>query len=774
MAGALAYAWETFQLLHRDIKPANIMVDSRQRVFLMDLGLAKSMAEESGMTLSGTILGTPLYMSPEQALGRSDLGVASDVYSLGATLYHLATGGPPFPGDSALTILNQHVRSPLPPPRERNPDLGAACACLIERMMAKKPEDRYGDWRALLADLDRARAGEVLAHGPDHTVAGRKPSLLVLGIAAAAVLLLVLLVALAMRARTSRSDRAAGTEPPPPAATVPPATPPAETATETPKPKSAARKSEANQPVALPAPETTPAVATETPQPVAEPVVPVVEPAVPVADPAVAAVEPAVPVVEETIPDPAIAALAKDVLAGQTEAALGRWRENRDALGAGLAAEQREAVTAQLAAVAGVDEQILSSFQAEIGKTVAVELVGGRTACEIREVGAAGVQVMQAIRQGQTVGRVGRILRPADLTVAERLRRLGTDETPERDLQRGMLALEAGRTDIARKLFAKAGSPLGEKLAVAVEERQAKAKEEAAERAVAELLREVSTSPRLGKREQVIAGIRRRCGDDLRRVQRARKVLADFEREWGNTEAGKEWVPVVRDALTYLWTGEDWTVPEIGMEFVWIKPLKMWVGKYETTNGEYRKKEPRHDSKEYRGHSLNGDRQPVVFVNWDDAVAYAAWLTERERAAGRLPDGLRYRLPTEDEFLAYAQCGSGREYPWGRNWPPRSGQAGNYSGQESVLEKKIPGYNDGHPVTCDVEKSWANPWGLYGVGGNVWEICAEDTAMKQSFGAWRGASWNYDYLDYLRCAYRDDFDASYRDDGDGFRLVLSR
>jgi formylglycine-generating enzyme required for sulfatase activity len=221
-------------------------------------------------------------------------------------------------------------------------------------------------------------------------------------------------------------------------------------------------------------------------------------------------------------------------------------------------------------------------------------------------------------------------------------------------------------------------------------------------------------------------------------------------------------------------TGKDWTVPEIGMEFVWIRQLNLWVGKYEVTNGEYRRKEPRHDSKAFENHTLNGDRQPVVEVNWDDAVAYAAWLTERERAAGRLPAGMRYRLPTENEFLAYAQCGDGREYPWGSHWPPRNGQAGNYSGQESAWRDRVLGYNDGHPVTCNVEESWTNPWGLYGVGGNVWEICARDAVPGQSFGAWRGASWRDSIRSYAECFLRFDCVASNQCEGNGFRVVLSR
>ena len=77
--------------------------------------------------------------------------------------------------------------------------------------------------------------------------------------------------------------------------------------------------------------------------------------------------------------------------------------------------------------------------------------------------------------------------------------------------------------------------------------------------------------------------------------------------------------------------GRDWTSPTTGMEFVWIEALKMWVGKYEVTNAEYRKKEAGHNSKEFSGHSLNGDRQPVVNVNFDDAKAYAEWMTQQDR-----------------------------------------------------------------------------------------------------------------------------------------------
>jgi formylglycine-generating enzyme required for sulfatase activity len=139
------------------------------------------------------------------------------------------------------------------------------------------------------------------------------------------------------------------------------------------------------------------------------------------------------------------------------------------------------------------------------------------------------------------------------------------------------------------------------------------------------------------------------------------------------------------------------------------------------------------------------------------------------------------RVPTELEFMTYVQCGDGREYPWGDNWPPMSGQAGNYCGQEaqgivSYIHSSMLGrYNDGHVVACDVEKSWANPWGLYGVGGNVEEACGG--IYGGEFGAWRGASWKHGNQDALRCSsnhHRGGDLRFSRDDIGGFRLVLSR
>jgi hypothetical protein len=219
--------------------------------------------------------------------------------------------------------------------------------------------------------------------------------------------------------------------------------------------------------------------------------------------------------------------------------------------------------------------------------------------------------------------------------------------------------------------------------------------------------------------------------------------------------------------------GLDWIVPDLGMEFVWIPSMDCWVGKYEVTNQEYRAKEPKHDSKSFKRRSLNEDRQPVVYITSDEARDYAKGLSAREFKAGRLPQGYIYRLPSEYEWLLFAQCGDKREYPWGNNWPPHSGQAGNYDDDVKLDNYRIEGtYHDGHAVSCNVEDSWENPWSLYGVGGNVWE-CTIETIDGGGRVAWRGASWRYHSQDFLRCSYSRALIGTYRFNNYGFRLVLA-
>jgi predicted Ser/Thr protein kinase len=1201
MADALRYAWDSFQLLHRDIKPSNIMVDERGRVFLMDLGLAKSLAEESGFTLSGTILGTPHYMSPEQALGSSHLTVGTDIYSLGATLYHLVVGSPPFTAESALQVLNKHVHEPLPSPRERNPQISEGCDRLIHVMMAKKVEDRYPDWGGLIRDIDHVLAGglpeaavpgagdsmvrsssvsagapsarqahdraalarqaqEVLARQHQAQVKskakpsapatgdqpGRRRKMLIIGVAAAAALVLLGVIGVVLSRsgghkvagitsagaeapavktpgdQTDRTDGKSGTNeengkngkngaekarvtasgagqpatPPP----QPPKTPEAVTKTTQRPPwdritlphtgnwalefdgeddyvdiptlkydgsppitieavvrspgrledlemRTVASNRSENGGIALdlrqpanmetywclsarrlpggvkggvkavraePAPilvrtvhvagvwngrdlrifingkaaseqvahdrigtsdasmvvgwaaeyphlrtsfrgtmqalrisrnarytgdfnlektlpfktdadtlclldfeegegdiakdtsgnghdgqihgatwhriwpcpvpeerlrEVEDALRTANPEaqdlrlwvdgrpegirlilsgnpglrdirpleglPIAElhlentgvsdlsslrgmrlvslllgktgvsdlsplrgmPLVMLAIDAIPLRDLSpisecplavfvanVSNIDDLSPlsncplrvlylvgsksirsipsfrsrtlelvnIAETSVEDlsfldghsglrvvavsegfavnsrpPRMARDAKiivykgwyqvralygeivnDALYGAfapmfSEArGLGPYARVAALLLDGAFAEagsacqsyaskagQQGAVaqSGMLSTVCALPHNVLASFRTDIGKMVGVQLAKGNITCEIREVNGDAIKVFEVVKRGNTAGKIGRTIRYEDLSIQEKLRRLGSGDSPELNIMRGLLAAEAERPDIARRLFEKAGGPLGDALVAELDRRDAEAAENAADRAT-------PASPQ---------------------------------------------------------PGDDWTVPDLGMEFVWIKALNLWVGKYEVTNAEYRALKPDHDSGEIGGgNRFDGDRQPVGSTTFLDAVNYAAWLTGRERELGRLSENLRYRLPTEEEFMAYAQCGDGRTYPWGNKWPPPPGQAGNY------------GYNDGQPEICNVEQSWANPWGLYGVGGNVWEVCAADTATRQSFGAWRGAAYSNIKQEHLRCDCRGTSDGSVRARNVGFRLVL--
>ena len=166
VASALAYAWSKHRVLHRDVKPSNIMLDQEGEPQLTDLGLSKSLDEVTGMTLSGMVLGTPNYMSPEQAEGKADIDFHVDMYSLGATLYHMVTGQVPFESSSVIEVLRKQVTEALPDPRKFNPELSEGCVSLMEVMLAKDVKKRHADWEALMADIDRTLAGKDPGQAP--------------------------------------------------------------------------------------------------------------------------------------------------------------------------------------------------------------------------------------------------------------------------------------------------------------------------------------------------------------------------------------------------------------------------------------------------------------------------------------------------------------------------------------------------------------------------------------------------------------------------------
>jgi len=140
-------------LIHRDIKPANIMLDRDGRAVLMDFGLAKS-DRQQGLTTAGTVLGTPEYMSPEQAQDE-DVDARSDIYALGIVLYEMLSGQPPFSGKSAIAILRQHIEKPPKPLGPENPEVTPDLEAVVMRMLAKRPEERQQSLPELAMDLVR-------------------------------------------------------------------------------------------------------------------------------------------------------------------------------------------------------------------------------------------------------------------------------------------------------------------------------------------------------------------------------------------------------------------------------------------------------------------------------------------------------------------------------------------------------------------------------------------------------------------------------------------
>ena len=197
VAFALAHA-QKFGLIHRDIKPENVMLTSEGIVKLADLGLAKSSTVDMTVTADGSKLGTPYYMSPEQARGASDLDFRSDIYSLGATLFHMVTGRRPFDGDTPAVVVSKRLTQPTPNPQDFRPGISAGLSKLIRRMMNKDPARRYDSVDELIADIETVTAGGTVMTSPtraaERSASKKTPVGLIAGCSVGAVVLVGVLI----------------------------------------------------------------------------------------------------------------------------------------------------------------------------------------------------------------------------------------------------------------------------------------------------------------------------------------------------------------------------------------------------------------------------------------------------------------------------------------------------------------------------------------------------------------------------------------------------
>lgn len=166
-------------LIHRDVKPTNILIDLSGRVRIVDFGLAKALDSDTRLTVTGAVVGTPFYLSPEQGLSKP-VDQRSDIYSLGATFYHLLTGSPPFEAENSVSIILKHVHDSPTPIKDRNSAVPEPLARIVMRCLSKEPRHRYQDYDELIRDLDAAKAGEPVAAPRESATIRRAPSYVVM------------------------------------------------------------------------------------------------------------------------------------------------------------------------------------------------------------------------------------------------------------------------------------------------------------------------------------------------------------------------------------------------------------------------------------------------------------------------------------------------------------------------------------------------------------------------------------------------------------------
>lgn len=172
VAEALRHAHEK-GFVHRDVKPKNIILDGASTPKLADLGLARAIADRAAaLAEKGQALGTPYYIAPEQVRGEMEIGPPADVYSLGATFYHMLTGLPPFTGTDAKQVMDMHLHEAVKPPIELVPTMPPGLSEVVEKMLKKRPEDRYINCESLLLDLQAWKAVYTIQRGEKESGRG--------------------------------------------------------------------------------------------------------------------------------------------------------------------------------------------------------------------------------------------------------------------------------------------------------------------------------------------------------------------------------------------------------------------------------------------------------------------------------------------------------------------------------------------------------------------------------------------------------------------------
>lgn len=223
-----------------------------------------------------------------------------------------------------------------------------------------------------------------------------------------------------------------------------------------------------------------------------------------------------------------------------------------------------------------------------------------------------------------------------------------------------------------------------------------------------------------------------------------------------------------------------------GMSFVKFPGSDVLLCVTEVSNAQFREFRKSHNSGKWHNVTLADDGMPVVNVSWHDAAAFCDWLAKESRAS--VPDGCRFRLPTESEWIVAASCGDGRRFPWGKTFPVAYGNYADMSFKRSFPDitesevylpssSRVSTYEDGSAVACRVTDAGVNEWGIKGLSGNVGEWCsgsADGTALEQNERVVKGLSWSQGgYGDMYELESRFVVRADLKDVDIGFRVVAT-
>jgi serine/threonine-protein kinase len=796
VAEGLRYAWEEYHILHRDIKPANIMLDGRGTPKLMDMGISKSLSEDKSLTMTGMIIGTPYYMSPEQARADADVDYRSDIYALGATLYHLVTSAVPYDATTAMGILTKHITEAFPPPQQKNPEISDACAVLLEVMMAKKPENRPKDWAAAIADIDLVLAGqfprttrpsagaslvmqktnsqalsrrkiikappkaklaprEKTAAQPKPTAtaapAGARKSTLPLVVGAVAAVLVLALVIGGLLMRGGKPPAATPLPPsevaePPPAEPVPPVESEAERqARLVAEAKAVEQRQQEMGDIAAKFAEQALAQGGNLDVAIAN-----LEKVKEIGAGTQYAIKANVEIAKLTaarrkLEDErrqaeeakrlAIEAAAQKAHAEQ-EAAKRREQLLRDCAGLVMAGDFRTAagrvdasglsqeltaMAAALGALADEDASIVGTFQGDLNREIEIELASGAKE-KIKPLEIRGGILVAEVRVG--AGTMRRQHAPAALSEAERMRRLAAVDRGAAAMKLVADAVKADNHAAAQRYTGHCGE-LADILAAAVADAQAEAGLSATERkARTELLAILlkvgvrTKQPDAEATRKVVA----KCTFTEAQEQELVGLVEKYRSEYGESKYAQEFDPALAAMLETVEEirARDFTrprtVPDLALELLQVPAGSFkrdsgtvrisrpcWLGKHEVTQAQWQAIMGSNPS-QFKGNDL-----PVERVSWDDCVTFCEKLTERERAAGRLPEGYVYRLPTEAEWEHAARGGSksqGYEYSGSNNLDEVAWHKDNSGGKTQPVGQKKP-----------------NELGFHDMSGNAWEWC---------------------------------------------------